>query len=234
MGQAQDRWLRITTALAAREGTTPTPQGLCLACAEVLAVSGASIVLMGDSRAPGATYTSSTPAGSLEELQFKLGIGPTFDAYRQGVPIIESDLVDHPPARWLGFVGPAVEHGTRAVFAFPLQVGAARIGTVTLYQDRAGALDDDTYADTLIMADIVTRAFLAMQSGMPDGALADQLRDDGVYRAEVHQASGMVSVQLDVDVGEALVRLRARAIADDTTVAHLATAVISRRLRFEN
>jgi hypothetical protein len=233
VGQAQDRWLRITTALGARQGSTPTPLGLCAACAEVLAVNGASVVLMGDIRTPGATYSSSTRGENLEDLQFTAGVGPGLDAYRQGIPIIESDLVGRPPARWAGFSGAAVEEGTRAVFAFPLQVGAARIGALTLYQDRAGPLDDDTYADTLVMADVVTRAFLAMQSGMPDGVLADELRDDGAYRAEIHQASGMVSVQLNIEVGEALVRLRARAFADDTTVAQLAAEIIARQLRFD-
>ena len=233
MAQVKERWLRITTALAARQGTTPTPMGLCTACAEILAVSGAGIALMGDGRMAVATYATSTQAENLEELQFTLGVGPGVDAYRQGIPIIESDLAARPPARWLGFTAPAIDGGTRAVFAFPLQVGAARIGTLTLYQDRAGPLGDDTYADTLVMTEIVTGAFLAMQSAMPEGALATELRDDGAYRAEVHQASGMVSVQLDVDVGEALVRLRARAMADNTTVTHLAAKVVARQLRFE-
>jgi len=83
------------------------------------------------------------------------------------------------------------------------------------------------------MADIVTLALLAMQAGIPNGALADELRDDGAYRAEIHQASGMISVQLDINVGEALVRLRARATTDNTTVAQLAAAVIARQLIFD-
>ncbi len=186
----------------------------------------------GESGTPGATYTSSELTVKLEELQFTLGVGPGPDAFRQGVPIIESDLVARPPPAWIGFNGPAVEEGTRAVFAFPLQVGAARIGTLTLYRDRSGPLDDDIYADALVMADIVTLAFLAMQARVPDGALPDEPSDAGAYGAEIHQASGMVSVQLDINVGEALLRLRARAVADSTSVAHLATAVISRQLRF--
>jgi hypothetical protein len=51
------------------------------------------------------------------------------------------------------------------------------------------------------------------------------------YRAEIHQASGMVSVQLNVSVGEAPLRPRARAVADSTSLAKL-TAVISRQIRF--
>jgi hypothetical protein len=225
--------MRIMTALAAREGAALTPAGLCTACAEILAVSGAAIALMGDNGTLGATYTSSEQAAQLEEVQFSLGVGPGPDAYRQGVPIIENDLVGRPPGGWIGFTSPAVAEGTRAVFAFPLRVGAARIGTLTLYQDRAGPLSDDAYADALVLADIVTLAFLAMQSGAPDDAVPDELRDEGAYRAEIHQASGMVSVQLEINVGEALVRLRARAATDNTSVAQLAAAVISRQLVFE-
>ena len=57
--------------------------------------------------------------------------------------------------------------------------------------------------------------------------------DEDAYRAEVHQASGMISVQLDINVGEALVRLRARAATEATPLTELAVAVISRDIRFE-
>jgi hypothetical protein len=232
VSQAQQRWVRMIAALAARQGSAPTPAGLCVACAEILAPRGAGIVLMADNGTPGATYASSELAAKLEELQFTLGVGPGPDAFRRGVPISESDLVARPPPAWIGFNDPAVKDGTRAALAFPLQVGAARIGTLTLYRDRAGPLGDDIYADALVMADIATLAFLAMQSRVPDGALPDELSDDGAYPAEIHQASGMVSVQLDMNVGEALLRLRARAVADSTSLAQLAAAVISREIRF--
>ena len=45
---------------------------------------------------------------------------------------------------------------TVLVWDLGLRVGAARIGTLTLYQDRVGPLNDDIYADALVMADIVT------------------------------------------------------------------------------
>jgi hypothetical protein len=43
----------------------------------------------------------------------------------------------------------------------------------------------------------------------------------------------MVSVQLDVRVAEALIRLRAYAFANDVTLMEVAQAVVSRQLRFE-
>jgi hypothetical protein len=43
----------------------------------------------------------------------------------------------------------------------------------------------------------------------------------------------MVSVQLGVSIGEALVRLRAHAFASDRPLTELAEEVVARRLRFE-
>jgi hypothetical protein len=43
----------------------------------------------------------------------------------------------------------------------------------------------------------------------------------------------MVSVQLEVGLAEALVRLRAYAWADDRLLADVATDVVGRRLRFD-
>jgi hypothetical protein len=64
-----------------------------------------------------------------------------------------------------------------------------------------------------------------------DGAIAAELSGGELDHTEVHQASGMVSVQLDIGVLDALARLRARAFADDTTVRAVALEVIAGRLR---
>ncbi len=219
-------------ALSAREGVDLTVAGMCAACADVLLMAGAGIILMATD-GPGATYQSKTWVEPLEALQFTLGVGPGTDAYVGGLPVIEVDLIADPPWRWSTFVGSAIEAGMRAVFSFPLQVGAARIGTLTLYQDHAGRLDDDRYADAVVMAAIVTRAVLAIQAGAADGALAAELGDGDLYQSEVHQASGMVSVQLDILVGEALARIRARAFAEGRTVGEVAREVVTKRLCFE-
>lgn len=91
-----------------------------------------------------------------------------------------------------------------AVFSFPLQVGAARLGALSLYQERPGPLDDDRYADVVVMAGVLIRAILGVQAGALDAALGVGLYDIGGDSAGVHQASGMVSAQLDIGVGEAL------------------------------
>jgi AmiR/NasT family two-component response regulator len=47
---------------------------------------------------------------------------------------------------------------------------------------------------------------------------------------EVYQATGMLISHLDVDATEALVRLRAHAIATNQTASQVAVAIIERRL----
>jgi hypothetical protein len=49
----------------------------------------------------------------------------------------------------------------------------------------------------------------------------------------VHQATGMVKVQLNVGIAEALVRLRAYAYAEERPIEDVARDVVGRRLRFD-
>ena len=44
----------------------------------------------------------------------------------------------------------------------------------------------------------------------------------------------MVAAQLDVSVGQALIRLRAYAFANNLPLAHVATDVVARKLRFDD
>lgn len=229
MGVGQQRWARMSRALTSGH---PTATGLCAACVEALSVAGAGITLIASEGTQVSMCASNITVRQLAELEFTLGNGPSVDAHERGVPVIEIDLANRPPTRWSAYCGPAVNAGIRAVFAFPLRLGAARLGTLTLYQVDSGTLRDDTFADALVAADVMTRAIMTRQAGMPEEALIAELTDDHSFHAGVHQASGMISVQLGVDVGDALARLRARAFALDRPVGDVAADVVARRLRF--
>ncbi len=199
-------------------------------CTEALQVTGAGITLMSDHHAVPVS-ASDHRAGALDELQFELGEGPSPDAYACGAPVSEPDLAHARRARWPTFIPPALEIGARGVFAFPLAAGDRPIGVLTLYRDTAGKLTEEQTADSIVVADLLARTMLDRQSrGLP-GTLADDIGGSNVHRAEVHQASGMIAVQLGIGVSEALVRLRAHAYATERTVADVSADVVSRRLR---
>ena len=79
-------------------------------------------------------------ARKMEELQFSLGEGPCIDSSRSGRPVLQPDLARTAPALWPAFSALALEAGIAAIFAFPLQVGAVRMGVFDLYRDEVGGL----------------------------------------------------------------------------------------------
>ena len=63
-------------------------------------------------------------------------------------------------------------------------------------------------------------------------ASAGLLSEREGYRAEIDQATGMVSVQIGVNVDVAFLRLRAYAYAEDRSLTDVCRDVVARRLRF--
>ena len=122
--------------------------------------------------------------------------------------------------------------GAGAVFAFPLRVGAVRLGSLMIYRDEPGTLSDAQHRDAVEMSRVAMDVVLVNQEQAPAGGLAWGLEPLSGSRAEVQQAAGMVSVQAGVNVGEALLLLRARAYADERPVMDVARDVVARRMRF--
>ena len=230
---AGERRLRILTRLLGSGVPALETKRLCEVCAEVTGMTGAGIMLMSGDVPRGSVCTTNKVSALIEQLQYALGEGPCVDAYHQDRPVLEPDLAEPRVARWLGFSGPAIEGGVRAVFGFPLQVGAIRLGALNLYCDRPGPLTDEQHADALVMADVAAQAILVLQSNAPPGKLAAELEAGADFQYVVHQASGMVAAQLDVTVGQALIRLRAYAFGNDRPLTEVAQDVVARKLRFD-
>lgn len=217
------------------EGTAPLEaKRLCEVSAEVTGMSGAGIMLMSGDVAQGSACTTDEVSALIEDLQFALGEGPCLDAYHQDRAVLEPNLAEAATPRWPAFTGAVVDAGVRAIFGFPLHMGLVRLGALDLYRDRAGPMTDEEHADAVAMADIAFRAVIAMQANAPAGRLAVELEDGTDFQYVVHQASGMVAAQLDVSVGQALIRVRAYAFGNDRPLAQVAEDVVARRLRFDD
>lgn len=228
---AGDRMARIAAAFQAGEGP-PSASRLCQLSADIVLVSGAGVMLMsGD--LPASLCTTNAVSALIEELQFTLGEGPCLDAYNRNQVVFEPDLAEPRSPRWLAFAPKALQVGVRAVFGFPLRVGAVRLGALNLYQERPGPLSDDQHADALLMADVVARWVLDTQAGATRGSLAAEIEAGAEFYLSVHNAAGAVSAQLGVTVAEALIRMRAYSFTHDRPLREVARDVITRKLRFD-
>jgi hypothetical protein len=225
------RILRVAEAFAAQPPGPPEVR-LCSAASKLLDAAGVGVSL-GTSGALDANLLQTVCATDRgqdgEALQFDLGEGPSYTAHRTGWPAQVPDL--ERDDTWPAFAEAAAGVGLRAVFAFPLRSGSIGLGALTLYQHVAGELTSEQYADALVVSRFALNLFTSLQAGRPPDELDQVFTDSLSNSVEVHQASGVVSVQLGITVGAALAVLRAHAFAEGSTLAEVATQVVDRRLK---
>jgi hypothetical protein len=121
----------------------------------------------------------------------------------------------------------------RAAFAFPLQVGAARLGVLDVFRARAGPLTGAELRQAFTFTDLAVRTLLDGQEDAIPGAAAEGLDEAIEHSAELFQAQGMVMVQLGVSLAEALVRIRAHTYAQNRRLTDVARDVVAGRLHFD-
>jgi hypothetical protein len=218
------------------------------ACARALGATGVAVsLLVGDGRIAELLWCFPELSGRFEDLQFTLGEGPGPDTMRTGVPVFEPDLERVRPDRWPALLPSAQELGVEGVCCYPLGVGAIRLGVLTVLCDGERLLSEQQYADAGALAAALTGAVLNGgyrrdpdrdidgKSGSPaDDGSPPARKSGGLHRAAVHQATGMISVQLAVSLADALLRLRAHAYGSGRDIGDVAADVVARRLRFDD
>jgi hypothetical protein len=214
-------------------GRPVTVEDVCAIAVSVTGVDGASVAVLLRATPRETLYVSNPLSAVLAELTSTLGEGPGVDAGLNG-PVLAADLTAADcVARWPVFAAQAVVAGVRAVFAFPLQVGGTRLGVLGLYRTATGELDRGQVADALTLTDTAC-ALLLDGAGLDRPPTAGRLPEWVVSQnAAVHQASGMVAVQLGVNVATAMMRLRAHAYVTGRGLDEVAGDVVARRLRFD-
>ncbi|MEJ3742927.1 ANTAR domain-containing protein [Actinomycetes bacterium KLBMP 9797] len=229
-----DRRMRLWGLLVEQaQGGPIAVDHVCHVVAAAAGVDGAAVTVVLGAIARETVYATDEIAAELAELALTLGEGPGVDAVSGG-PALAVDLTGSDClARWPVFAPAAASTGAGAVFALPLHVGAVRVGVLDLYRAQSGSLDGDQLADALLLAD--TACALLLDAAQRDRPHPGGHRPEPAFVAhpEVHQATGMITVQLGVTAAVALIRLRAYAYAHDRRLRDVAADVVARRLRFE-
>jgi hypothetical protein len=211
------------------DGLVSLLERLCMALTRHVSANGAAVHLMTQGSSDGVVAASSDRCQELVELEFTTGEGPSHDAFTRRKPVLIPDLRVTDGPRWPGYASAAVDAGARAVFAFPLNVGAAGLGVLDLFADTPGSLPEEDLAMALMFAQIATEVLLDGRMTTPEGELNPDLASALDYRAEIYQAQGMLMVSLGVGLAEALVRMRAHAFSEDRPLIEVAHEIIGGR-----
>jgi len=223
----------LARTVAAQSHYPSLPERLCRAAVHLMGAAGASLTIA--YTAPHRVTLCSTDdrASRLEDLQDVLGQGPGPTAYTSGhqirseIGLLTPRGVVDVDARW-----PEFDLAVRDAFT------AVRITAIAIHPDGKvmGVLTCHQPLDTRPLLEEPVAQFLADAVGVallqdPD-SLATDLTGPWASRAQVHQATGMVTAQLRVHPEDALALLRAHAFAHGWTLARVAAAVVERELDF--
>ena len=201
---------------------------LCQRCLVEAHADGVGLAVISSEGVPEPSFVSDARSRLIEDLQFTLGEGPCVDAVRSGSPVLLDDVraVTDATLRWPTFAQEAEASGVRAVFAFPVRVGAIALGTLDLYRSQPGTLDAEELAAVLGTVDRIAAVLLDVSAAGADGVT------EPTYRMVVHQAAGMVMAQTGTNIASALARLRATAFSEGVVINDIAADVVAGRRRF--
>ncbi|MEW2166652.1 ANTAR domain-containing protein [Streptomyces sp. NPDC007084] len=193
-----------------------------------LGVEGISVCAAGRPGVSEILWSSGGVADDFEDLQVMLGEGPGRDSLTSGAVVRVPDLARVREDRWPALLTEASDLAVQAVFCFPLRIGAITLGVLTLFRRVPGPLTSAQGEDAGALAAALTHRVLDLGLPLlssPEGA------DLPHHHAVLHQATGMVSVQLEVPLAEALLRLRAHAYSNSLNLTETARDIVARRLR---
>jgi hypothetical protein len=226
----------LNQAMVGRAPGTERADALCATCVGLFDMDGAAVSVVLDGASSGTFGSSSETSRRMDEYQFTFGEGPCLDAVASHRSVLVQDLDAPQEQRWPVLRGALLEDGIRGVFAVPIMITSVCVGALDLFRSRPGPLEGVALAGALLAAELASMPLLDLMNQPRDLADREDAPDDPPHeadRVEVYQATGMLISALGVDADEALVRLRAHAMAADQTASQVARAIIERRLMLD-
>jgi hypothetical protein len=216
--------VRLARLAAAGPAEVPLAGRVCEAARVLLGADGASVT-MGRPAGDRVTLCATDDrSGELEDLQDVLGEGPCQDAFRERRPACSlARASSEGAARWPAF-SPAAARilgPDGGLWSFPMCVGSAVIGTLSVYR-----LAGETLAEPPRAAQALADAAGALLVQDPPDASDTPASGGFGARAVVHLAVGKLVAQLGLTPEDALVVLRSRAFGANAQLAQVARAVL--------
>lgn len=199
--------------------------GLMSTCLELLDVDEAGLLLHDAQGRLQRVASSSEEAGLIELLQVQTREGPCFEAAHTGQPILLPDIVST-RHRWPAFAARTDAEGFCSVYAFPLRLREATIGSLNLFGRITNALDEEATLIAQALADIATIGILQQRSIHRTSLLAENLQHALNTRIVVEQAKGVLAERGGLPVEATFELLRSYARSHHLKLSDLAHRVV--------
>ena len=198
-------------------------------CAEILDVASAGLLLADGRGALQLMASSSERTHHLEVFQLQREEGPCLDCYRDGEIVVAPD-----PAtiteRWPHFAEAASIAGFESVHALPMRLRDSVLGTLGLFGEVSGRLEDDDLALAQALVHVATVAIVNEKVTADSATVNAQLQNALTSRIVVEQAKGVLAHTGELDMETAFAVLRRYARDHGRRLAEVAAQVVSRDL----
>lgn len=176
-------------------------------------------------------FVSDERARLLEEAQQVVGEGPAVDALRIGGPVFRPARIDgRQDTVWDPLAEQLWPETVGSVCSSPVQFGAVVLAVVTVSAPGAVTSSAAIVREVLVTAEGIGQAMLVGDASATPSAISPLVEP---LRMVVHQATGMVSVQMGVPLREALLALRAAAFASSVSLTNIARQVVRGERSFD-
>lgn len=193
-------------------------------CVSLLPVAAAGILLRDVTGLLQVIGASSPSAHLLDLFQVQNEQGPCLECTQTGIAVSDVELTAG--ARWPRFAQLTEEHGFTAVYALPLRSRDVTVGALNLFA--RDHLSPGRLVVAQALADTATLSLLQVDPHADLQIVMRRIHLAVESRNTLEQAQGMIAQRFDIDVEEALFRLRDVSQRTALTLVEVATAVIRR------
>ncbi|BDZ51404.1 transcriptional regulator [Frondihabitans sucicola] len=165
-------------------------------------------------------------------MQLHASEGPCVEAVTTG-RVVSVESRREMLSRWPVFAYAAGDSGFLSVHAIPLRLRNTTIGSLNLFRDHEGALNETDAIAAQALADVATITVLHERIVQDSALVQEQLQRALDSRVVIEQAKGVVSHthHLDMDAAYRLIRHHAR--STQTPLPEIASAIVDGSLALE-
>ena len=198
-------------------------------CVSLLDVDSAGLLLADGRGALHLAASYSERTHHLEVLQLQQDEGPCLDCFHGGEPILVADL-DEQEERWPRFCAAARLVGFKSVHALPMRLRENVLGTLGLFGEQVGSLEDDDVALAQALVHVASVAIVNERVAADRAVVNAQLQHALTSRIVVEQAKGVIAYGGDLEMDVAFAVLRRYARDHGRKLSEVAAAIVSREL----
>jgi len=196
-------------------------------CARLLDVAAAGLLIADGRGVLHLIAASSERTHYLEVIQLQRDQGPCLDSFHTGTTVSVPDL-NAESHRWPTFAGVAGSLGFASVHAVPMRLQNTVLGTLGLFGNTPGRLNDSDLALAQALVHVASVALVNERSASDREVVNAQLQHALISRVVLEQAKGVLAASGNLEIEDAFTLLRRYARGHGHKLTDVAQQLVDR------